>query len=409
MQWLLSFLYHYPLFMAFVWILGSFAYRRRRIPDLENNRPVLNEYPRVSVLIPCHNEAACIAETVDRMSRLDYPDYEIICIDDGSTDRTLAILDELQPRYSRLRIVTLESNRGKATALRAGLLASKSEFLVCIDADSYLSPGSLHWFLWHFVNFPRVGAVTGNPRIRNRTSLLGKIQVGEYSTIIGMIKRTQRMLGKVFTISGVAAAFRKRALLDVGLWSPDMVTEDIDISWKLQEHFWDIRFEERVLCWIRTPEHVPGLWRQRVRWAQGGAEVMLKYSRSMLDIRQRRFWPVYLEYVVSVFWAYAFLFSAVLAVLNVFFDLPAPYSYATIVPPEWTGTFLALVCLLQGAIALSFERTVEGGLKKYTFWFIWYPLVYWLLSAAATIVGLPKAILKPRGRHAVWTSPDRGL
>src|SRR3546814_20032176 len=116
----------------------------------------------------------------------------------------------------------------------------------------------------------RVGAVTGNPRIRNRSSLLGQVQVGEFASIIGLIKRTQRVYGRIFTVSGVVAAFRRRALDHVGYWSLDMITEDIDISWKLQRDHWTIFYEPRALCWILMPETLRGLWRQRLRWAQGG-------------------------------------------------------------------------------------------------------------------------------------------
>ena len=395
--------------MAFAWMLGSLMYCLRRIPHSQHMSPELKEYPKISVLIPCHNEGDFVRETMERMTSLDYPDYEVLAINDGSTDNTGDVLQECAQSFPHLRVITLETNQGKAMALKTGFLLSRSEYLVCVDADSFLSQDALKWIIWHFVNFPRVGAVTGNPRIRNRTTLLGKIQVGEYSTIIGMIKRTQRILGKVFTVSGVAAAYRKRALMDVGLWSEDMVTEDIDISWKLQHRFWDVRFEEKALCWILTPETIKGLWKQRVRWAQGGAEVIIKYFKSLFSRKQRRMWPVCVEYMLSVFWAYSFFFALFVVMLNLFFDLPEPYSVATIVPPEWTGTFLACVCLLQAFLALLFERRVEKGLVKYLFWFIWYPFAYWVLNAAATIVGLPKAIIRRQGVKAVWESPDRGL
>lgn len=414
MKFILSFVYHYPLLMAFVWVLGSAIYRLRRAPVFRRMAPVLASQPALSVLIPCHNEEDCIRDTLARAGSLDYPDYEIIAIDDGSSDDTWSILQSCAVENPRLRVVHLRQNQGKAMALKAGLLVSRSEFLVCIDADAFLAHDALRWIMWHFVKFPRVGAVTGNPRIRNRSSLLGKIQVGEYSTIIGMIKRTQRILGKMFTVSGVAAAFRKRALLDVGLWSEDMITEDIDITWKLETGFWDVRYEENALCWILTPESIQGLWRQRLRWAQGGAEVMLKYSHALWDRRQRRFWPIYIEYFISMAWAYAFFFTVGVAVLNLIlplFDvhLPDPYSLATILPPEWTGTLLASVCMFQALCALLFERCHERGLAKYIFWFIWYPVVYWVLAAAACVTGLPLALMREKGRNAVWRGVDRGL
>jgi biofilm PGA synthesis N-glycosyltransferase PgaC len=410
MKFLLSFVYHYPLFMAFVWTVGAVVYKLRRTHGFGKSAvPVLKEHPMISVLVPCHNEGAVVRETMHQLSQLDYPCYEVIAINDGSTDNTGDVLEECRHKHNMLRVVTLATNQGKAVALKAGTICSNSEYVVCVDADAFLGKEALRYIVWHFISSPRVGAVTGNPRIRNRSSLLGKIQVGEYSTIVGMIKRTQRVLGKVFTVSGVVAAFRKRALLDVGFWDDDMVTEDIAISWKLQTRFWDIRYEERALCWILTPETLGGLWKQRLRWAQGGAEVIMKYSHSLLDYRERRMWPVCLEYAVSIAWTFSFFAVVVVAFLNIFLDLPEPYSMATIMPPEWAGSLLACVCLFQASVALSFEHHIEKGIGKYLFWFIWFPVVYWVIGASAAFVGLPMAIFKKRGTRAVWESPDRGI
>lgn len=129
---------------------------------------------------------------------------------------------------------------------------------VCIDGDALLDRDAVAYIVAPLIQFPRVGAVTGNPRIRTRSTLIGRVQVGEFSSIIGLIKRTQRVYGQIFTVSGVVAAFRRRALAEVGYWSPDMITEDIDISWKLQLRHWSVFFEPRALCWILMPETLKG-------------------------------------------------------------------------------------------------------------------------------------------------------
>jgi biofilm PGA synthesis N-glycosyltransferase PgaC len=262
--------------------------------------------------------------------------------------------------------------------------------------------------MWHFVNYPRVAAITGNPRIRTRSSLLGKIQVGEFSAIIGLMKRAQRIYGRLFTVSGVVSGFRKTALHQIGYWSPDMVTEDIDVSWKLQLNHWEIRFEPNALCWILMPETLRGLFKQRLRWAQGAIEVLYKNFTSFFSWRKRRMWPIMIEYSLSVFWAYSVLLVIVLWILGNIVDLPAYLRVDTIVP-GWTGLVLALTCMLQFAISIAIDSRYEKGLGKFYYWMIWYPIAFWFIQVVTVVVALPKALLKRRGKRAVWISPDRGL
>ena len=232
-----GFIYYYPLFMAYIWMFGAiifyFHFEWRQQGNTEH-LPELKAYPPVSILIPCYNEADNIRETVEILLRQKYPSFEIIAINDGSKDNTLAILQDFAKQHQQLRVVNLHTNQGKAMGLRTAALLANSEILICIDGDALLAPEAIAWMVRHFLDNPQVGAVTGNPRIRNRSTLLGRIQVGEFSAIVGMIKRAQRSYGKIFTVSGVIAAFRKSALHEVGYWSNDMITEDIDISWKLQ-------------------------------------------------------------------------------------------------------------------------------------------------------------------------------
>jgi biofilm PGA synthesis N-glycosyltransferase PgaC len=137
-----------------------------------------------------------------------------------------------------------------------------------------------------------------------------------------MIKRAQRNYGRIFTISGVIAAFRKSALHEVGYWSPDMITEDIDISWKLQLAGWQIPFETRALCWVLMPETLNGLWRQRSRWAQGGVEVLMRYCSSLFNRRALPMWPLYLESCISLLWSFTVLLLILLMPLHVWLDNP---------------------------------------------------------------------------------------
>lgn len=406
-----DFIFLYPLLMSVVWTMGGLIFYWRWE---KKDPPSLSSYPFISVIVPAHNEEKVIEKVVHNLRDLNYPKYEVIVVNDGSTDQTAQILNRLSTLYPAwLKVIHLSPNSGKSQALNIGILLSQGHFILTLDGDSFLDQDAPLWLMWQFIAFPRVGAITGNPRVLNRTTLLSKIQIGEYSSIIGLIKRTQRLLGKVLTVSGVVAAFRKSALLDCGLFDSDTVTEDIDITWKLQRKFWDVRFEPRALCWVLVPETVKGLWRQRVRWAQGGIEVLRKHMSIWRDKKQRRLWPVYIEYFVGVLWAHLFIgvcaFWLVSYLLHQFFPTFPVFPFAPFIP-QWKGSILALTCLFQFVVSLLLDHRYEGrSFIKYYFWVIWYALLYWFICALAVIVSVYNVFIKKAGVTVTWKSPDRGL
>jgi poly-beta-1,6-N-acetyl-D-glucosamine synthase len=408
-NYLLDFTFFYPLFMAYVWMIGAINYylRFERQVVMEDLPPDVPFLEPVSVVIPMRNEIANARETIEHALAIDYPYFEVIAVNDGSTDGTGELLDELASGDERLRIVHLAANQGKAIALEMGTLVAKHEFLVCIDGDAILHPRAVRWMMRHFA-YPRVAAVTGNPRIRNRSSLLGKIQVGEFSAIVGLIKRAQRTYGRVFTVSGVAAAFRKAALHDVGYWTPDMLAEDIDVTWRMQIRHWDVRYEPHASVWILMPETFRGLWNQRLRWAMGGFQVVLKYASDLAHWRARRMWGIFIEFVLSISWAYSILLVSSLWLLGLLIPLP-PYIRVASPIPGWAGVVIGTTCLLQIGVSLILDRHYDYRLGRIYFWMIWYPLAFWIVSALTTVVAVPKILSRERRTRARWASPDRGL
>lgn len=412
MSYLMAFAYYYPLFMAFVWMIGAIYYRFHweSIDGLDYTKPPeFDEYPGVSILLPCYNEGDLAEETIGHLFEQTYPNFEVIAINDGSSDNTKEVLDELDKKYPKLRVIHLESNQGKAMAMNMGAMMSEHEYLVGIDGDAVLEPHAVHWLMTHFVKGGhRVGAVTGNPRVRNRSTLLGKIQVGEFSSIIGLIKRAQRIYGRVFTVSGVVSAFRKSALHKVGYWTNDMITEDIDVSWRLQMNHWDVRYEPKALCWILMPETFRGLWRQRLRWAQGGMEVFKRFFGNLLSWKKRRMWLVAFEYLVSVIWSFTAASIIILWLLGLFLPMPS-YLYISTILPGWNGVILGLTCLIQFAVSIKIDARYDYKLGRHYYWMIWYPLAYWIINVCTIVVGAPKGLMSKKGRRATWKSPDRGI
>lgn len=399
---IVEFVYWYPALMAMMWVVGSLIFyfnneKREALP--------LKETPMVSILMPAHNEGDILYNVVKEMTQLNYPNYELIMINDGSSDDTGEVLKNIVAMYDNVRVIDLKKNCGKANALYLGAIASKGEILVGVDADSYLDKNALRYLVSHFINKQngeRVGAVTGNPRVRNRGTLLGRIQLCEYASIISLIKRTQRVLGKVMTVSGVCVAYRKKALLDCGFWDRDMMTEDIAVTWKLEKNFWDVRYEPRALCWMLVPETINGLWRQRKRWAEGGLEVIFRHFDIFKSWRRRRMVPIYLEQVCSFFWSVCWLILTLILLIMEFQGKTVFTEYI------WKSQFLSFVCLFQFIIAIALESRYDRQILKSAWSVIWYPLVYWYVNVFITLGALLKMIL-PKKKLATWKSPDRGI
>jgi len=409
--YMLDFIFLYPLFMSIMWIIGGlyFYFHWERGTSGPDETPVVSDYPFVSIMVPCYNEGANVAETIEAANAQNWPDFEIIAINDGSTDDTGAILDRLAQEYPRLRVIQFAANQGKAMALRMGALAARGEYLVCVDGDAMMHPNAVPYLVRPLVQNPRVGAVTGNPRVRTRSTFIGKIQVGEFSSIIGLIKRAQRVYGHLFTISGVICSFRRRALHDCGYWDLNIVTEDIDISWSLQLRHWSIQYEPNALCWILMPETLRGLWRQRVRWAQGGAEVFFKNVVRIWKWMDHRMWILIVDFVLSTVWAYSYLLSLILWGMGKFMEMPSTLNVPTIFPPAFWGLVLATLNLMQFLTAMTIETRYENKLLRLLGWIIWYPLVFWIVSMFTMLVAVPKALFKTNTKRAAWGSSDRGF
>ena len=215
----------YPIAMASVWIVLSIAFARRRERRADTGERSMPEMPPgpplfVSVVIPAHREGETIGRTLDALLQVDYPSYEVIVINDGSTDHTADVVR----RYLHTGVVRLLDktvNEGKAMGLNDAIPLCRGEIVVVLDADIVVTPGVLNALVPHFAS-PRVGAVTGNPRVANRGSLLRNLQTLEFASIVSVQRRAQRIWGRVLTVSGAIAAFRKTALIDAGDRDPEI-------------------------------------------------------------------------------------------------------------------------------------------------------------------------------------------
>lgn len=402
--WLLGFFAAYPIVTSIMWVVTALIFRWRweDAAGPDSARPDA-QLPFVSVLVPAHNEEAVIARSVAAMLRMDYPHFEVIVIDDGSSDGTLAALEPLM-HDPRLRCVHKRANEGKAMALNDVLPLARGEILMGLDADAEPDAQMLRWIVPHF-DSPRVGAVTGNPRVRNTGTFLARLQAVEFSSIISLLRRAQRVWGRIVTVSGVVAAIRRSAALDVGGYSPNMPTEDIELTWKLQKRFYDVRYEPRAICWMTVPLSYRGLWRQRLRWARGLAQVLRKHVDVMTTWKYRRLWPVFVESSLSILWSVCFVFLAVLWSLSYAIGLP-PVG-ASPIPNLW-GMAIATLCLVQLLTGVLIDRRYDPRVVRYLPYAVWYPLIYWAFLALTTVVALPHLLRRPSRQAVRWSTARVG-
>jgi biofilm PGA synthesis N-glycosyltransferase PgaC len=392
----LAFVAVYPIVTAVMWTITSLIFFRRNERD---SAPALDgELPFVSIVVPAYCEATVIEGTLDALLSLDYPHYEIVVVDDASPDQTAEIVRLHLTPHGRVRLLAKRVNEGKAMALNDAIPITRGEIVVIVDADIRPHRDVLRHMVGHFRD-GRVAAVAGNPQVDNTRTLLAKVQATEFASIVSVLRRAQRVWGRILTVSGALCAFRKSALVDVGLFDPDKVTEDIAMSWKLQRRFYDIRYEPRAVCAMQVPETFRALWKQRTRWARGLAQVLRTHRDLPLDWRGRRLWPVFIEAVCSVLWAYTTVTLVAFWALSYAAGL-APLGASPI--PNFWGMVIATLSLVQLAVGVWLDRHYNRGVGRFYLWAAIYPMFYWGLMLVVTVVSTPAALFRRRQATSHW-------
>ena len=307
--------------------------------------------PPVTVLVPVYNEEMVIVDAVRSLLALDYPALEILVIDDGSTDGTLALASALQGQYggTTLRVVS-KRNGGKARALNTGIALARTPFVLCMDGDSRLTPDTLRHAMHHFAD-PRVGAVAGNVKVVNRNNLWTRLQALEYIEGLNLPRRAQGFMRAVNIIPGPIGVFRRDVLTDVGGYDTDTYAEDADLTLKVLTAGWHIVYEPRAIAWTEAPETLLDLIKQRYRWTRGILQAL----------RKRGSWLASPKGGVVVWGSLlAMLFEAIVwpvvnVLGNLFFALAALHAGA----PAGILSWWALLTMLDTAAALH-SVAMEG-------------------------------------------------
>ena len=406
----------YPILGSFAWFIGvlcySFLFKYKHIDWAEIPTEV---EPFITIMVPAHNEEVVIEDTIDYlMTKINYGNYEVLVTDDGSTDETPAILARLQKKYPKLRVIRIDKNKGKAHAFDIGMAFAKGRLILSNDADTVPEPDALSNYVNYFIRpgGRNISAVTANMDVKNRTSLLGKSQTVEFSSIVGIIKRTQAgVLGGLYAYSGANTMYRKDALIDVGGFRQDRATEDISIAWDHQLNGWISVFAPTIIFFMEVPVSLPMLYRQRKRWAKGGTEVWLTNFKKVLfhpfENIGRTF--MFIDQTFSIIWSLFFCIS-----FFVFIILMGIYLYQGNFEQIYrtlTISFL-FVCfeMISGIIQLIAFLVVDdqGRKLKYMLFAPLYMLLFWMVNAITIMTTFIPAIKTILGYGSgTWKSPER--
>ena len=263
--------------LALLWTLAMtmFAYRYQR-----RRKPSDDDYaPPVSVIVPAYNEAVGIASTVRSLVGSDYPELEVVVVDDGSTDDTADIVAALD--LPNVRLVR-QTNAGKAAALNTGIAAASHDVLVLVDGDTLFQADTVRMIVKQMRD-PSVGAVAGNAKVGNRRGMLGRWQHLEYVVGFNLERRMFDLLGCITTVPGAVGAVRRAAVDRVGGVSSDTLAEDTDLTMSLLRAGYRVVYEPRAVAWTEAPASVNDLWRQRYRWCYGTIQSVWKHRRAVVE------------------------------------------------------------------------------------------------------------------------------
>ena len=232
--------------------------------------------PPVTIIVPVYNEGAVIESALRSLVALDYPAYDILVVDDGSTDDTFALASRMAGRRGNVTLrVVQKKNGGKAAALNAGIAIATTPYVLCMDGDSRLAPDTLRHAMRHFSD-DRVAAVAGNVKVVNRGNIWTRLQALEYIEGLNRPRRAQGFLRVVNIIPGPIGIFRRDVLQQVGGYDTDTFAEDADLTLKIVTAGWHIVYEERAVAWTEAPEHFLDLIKQRYRWTRGILQALRK-------------------------------------------------------------------------------------------------------------------------------------
>ena len=318
------------------------------------------QLPHISIIIPAHNEELVIERTLESILELDYPldRLEILVVNDGSTDNTAAVIQKIATRDTRVRLLNIpveEGGRGKSAALNFGLAQASHPVIGVYDADNRPEPPALKYLAQQLVSHEKLGAVIGKFRAINKSeNLLLRCLNIEALSFQWIIQAGRWMLLKMCTLPGTNFLVYKSILQQLNGWDELALTEDAELTIRLCEAGYQIKFVPYAVTWEQEPRTLKAWIRQRTRWVRGNNYVLRKYLFQLFGFKPR---IIGFELLYSISLYYIFFIAIVLS--DILFLLCASNLILIPVPGPYKQVWLVAVILFVMEILLALSREKE--------------------------------------------------
>jgi len=338
--------------------IAATKYKKRK---LKKHPPVINENykPFVSILIPAHNEESVISTTAENILNIDYPNFEIILIDDRSSDNTASVIKDLADKNERISAIIRNKDAfpGKSAVLNDALEVAKGDAILVFDADATVDPDFLKKLIPN-LEPADVGAVQARKIIRNKdTNYLTRCQNNEYTMDTQLQAGRDAVKGAV-ELRGNGELIKREALKDIGGWNNYTITDDLDMSTRLHIKGWDVRFCPEACVYEEGIVFLLPLFRQRRRWLEGTIRRYLEYScqamcSKKMSLRAQFDMAMYITEFIMPIW---FMMELAFRIIKIFTDKVDPYSLHNIL---WSSLIVSAV------VGFGFFMTIRYSLRKY--------------------------------------------
>jgi cellulose synthase/poly-beta-1,6-N-acetylglucosamine synthase-like glycosyltransferase/peptidoglycan/xylan/chitin deacetylase (PgdA/CDA1 family)/spore germination protein YaaH len=374
-NWFLIYLFLTAIFLALgrVVLIGILAIRQ--FTESKKYRALQQkdvELPPVSIIVPGYNEEITANKTIESLLKTDYPDFEIIFVNDGSKDNTFEVVNKAYGKHPLVQVLD-KSNGGKASALNFGISHAKNAFVICIDADTQLKNDAVFHLMTYFTD-EEIGAVAGTVKVGNTHNMITNFQSIEYITAQNMDRRAFDLINSITVVPGAIGAFRKSAIFNVGGFTYDTLAEDCDLTMRILKAGYVVKNCAEAIAYTEAPETVNMLLKQRFRWSFGVIQSFWKNKDALFNKKYKFFGMIGMPNIL--------LFQIILPLFSPIADLMMVFGLFGGHPGKILFYYVAFIVIdfIVGIIAFWMEKE---DYKKLWYIipqrFIWRQLMYYIL------------------------------